>query len=501
MAGKGGGKNTPDELQSEAEDALGQAIADLDAVEAGSLADLINSQLDAAISTRATPSDIDAASAAEVDAEIEEVLSRSITDFSSVGAGSIAALVNSQLDAAVSTRSTHGDPDPNGYIDAPISEAGETATATNTQAELRDPVEVALTDLDPTEGSIADLLNSTLDAAISTRSMHDDPDPNGYIDAPISEAGKTATNSQAELRGPVETALTNLSPSGGSIADLINSNLDAAVSTRSNHADPDPNGYIDQPISNAGKTATDKNSTGELRDPVETALTNLSPSSGSIADLINSNLDVAVSTRSSHADPDPNNHIDTDISSRSSHNDPDPNGYIDAPISNAGKTATDKNSTAELRDPVETDFSNLSAATQSVAGVLDTIVDNNDVTNLEASGGGGTDWSSKTPKSAFASNQSAGGGSTATLISVSGSGYVTEAYLAINDTVINFKLILDGSTVVSEASGEGDPAYDTGRAGATARSLYRFNSSFEVRAQNTSGVGKDVSGGAFYVLD
>lgn len=56
----------------------------------------------------------------------------------------------------------------------------------------------------------------------------------------------------------------------------------------------------------------------------------------SVAQLAETNLDAAVSSRSSHADPDPNGRLDANVSSRSSHGDPDPNGYIDAPISNVG---------------------------------------------------------------------------------------------------------------------------------------------------------------------
>jgi|GEM_PF-6481324 len=64
----------------------------------------------------------------------------------------------------------------------------------NSDPEIRDNVEdrlaEAITNLDGVDNqSVAGLLDQYLDAAISSRSSHDDPDPNGYIDAPISEAG------------------------------------------------------------------------------------------------------------------------------------------------------------------------------------------------------------------------------------------------------------------------------------------------------------------------
>lgn len=55
---------------------------------------------------------------------------------------------------------------------------------------------------------------------------------------------------------------------------------------------------------------------GEVEDGLEKDIANLSPASGSVADLLNSNLDTTVSSRSSHGDPDPNGHIDAAISSR-----------------------------------------------------------------------------------------------------------------------------------------------------------------------------------------
>jgi len=60
------------------------------------------------------------------------------------------------------------------------------------------------------------------------------------------------------------------------------------------------------------------------------SLDNVDPES--VAGLLDDRLDAAVSSRSSHDDPDPNDQIganlDAAVSSRSSHDDPDPNGRI-----------------------------------------------------------------------------------------------------------------------------------------------------------------------------
>lgn len=60
---------------------------------------------------------------------------------------------------------------------------------------------------------------------------------------------------------------------------------------------------------------------------------------GSVGKLLKDNVDAAVSSRSSHDDPDPSGHIDAAISSRSSHGDPDPSGYIDAAVSSRSSHA------------------------------------------------------------------------------------------------------------------------------------------------------------------
>jgi hypothetical protein len=121
------------------------------------------------------------------------------------------------LDAAISSRSSHGDPDPNNYIDA----------------------------------------------AISSRSSHNDPDPNGYIDAAISSVGgggggdATAAN-QTTIIGYVDALEARLTAARAGYLDNL-TNLDAAISSRSSHGDPDPNGYIDAAISSvsSGSVLTD----------------------------------------------------------------------------------------------------------------------------------------------------------------------------------------------------------------------------------------------------
>lgn len=58
------------------------------------------------------------------------------------------------------------------------------------------------------------------------------------LDAPVSGAGATQSD--------IETGIDN---------STTGSRVDTAVSSRSSHTDPDPSGFIDEPISNAGKGA------------------------------------------------------------------------------------------------------------------------------------------------------------------------------------------------------------------------------------------------------
>lgn len=70
---------------------------------------------------------------------------------------------------------------------------------------------------------------------------------------------------------PVGKVYADLGSGGQWTTDL----LDAQISSRSSHDDPDPNGYIDQAISNAGKTATatDKNTQSEIQSGVDSSTT------------------------------------------------------------------------------------------------------------------------------------------------------------------------------------------------------------------------------------
>lgn len=60
----------------------------------------------------------------EIKANSEAALAEAIGNLDAVDGQSVAGLLNQYLDVAISSRSSHGDPDPNGYIDAPISGAG-----------------------------------------------------------------------------------------------------------------------------------------------------------------------------------------------------------------------------------------------------------------------------------------------------------------------------------------------------------------------------------------
>jgi len=144
--------------------------------------------------------------------------------------------------------STHGDPDPSGYLDAAVSSRSSHAAAdiwsvgTRTLTsfgtlvqDIWDKATSALT----TVGSIGKLLADYVDAAISSRSSHDDPDPSGYIDAAISgrsshsaadvTGGTTVAQAETNIRGADSDTLKTLSDEIAALNDLSAAEVNAEV--------------------------------------------------------------------------------------------------------------------------------------------------------------------------------------------------------------------------------------------------------------------------------
>jgi len=168
----------------------------------------------------------------EIKANSEAALAEAIGNLDAVDGQSVAGLLNAYLDAKISSRSSHSW-DPNGTIgtnlDAKVSNAGASQSDINSGAQSALAEDIA-TDT-AAAGSVAKILSRI--------------EGNNDLTSLDSTGG---TNSQSELRDPVETAIDNLSPSAGSIAAMLNANLDAAISSRSSHS-WDPNGHIDANVS------------------------------------------------------------------------------------------------------------------------------------------------------------------------------------------------------------------------------------------------------------
>lgn len=143
---------------------------------------------------------------------------------------------------------------------------------------------------------------------------------------------------------------------------------------------------------------------------------------------------------------------------------------------------------AEAEDALEKDISNLSPASNSVAGVLDGGL----------AGGGGIDWSTKSPN--FAAGSISSGN---TLMNISGSGYLIGITANIQNNLQSFLDI----NVVIDGGGSGGvnftgfaASFNTGSSnntGLSASLFHRFDNSLKINNNDSS----NISMGAIYVLD
>lgn len=154
---------------------------------------------------------------------------------------------------------------------------------------------------------------------------------------------------------------------------------------------------------------------------------------------------------------------------------------LDAPVSNAGATQSDIETGAE--GALEEDIANLSPASNSVAANLD-------------GGVAAVDWSSKTPK--VAEGKSAISGTN--LVSVSGSGYITNISWSLIVPGDSYVITVDGTTLANFQPFN-NTAIETSSNNTVLYSgiNFRFNSSFDL--STGSSVSSDVGVVVSYVLD
>jgi hypothetical protein len=209
---------------------------------------------------------------------------------------SILAIVTAALDATISSR-------------APASTALSTAQWTNTRAALLDYLDAAVSSRAPSATALSTAqwtnaraaLLDLLDAAISSRLAAGDytaPD-NADIASILSIVG-TALDATISSRAPASTALSTVQWTNARAAflDLLNSYLDAAISSRladSDYTAPD-NADITSILAIVS-VALDV--TLSSRAPASTALstTQWTNARAAFLDLLNSFLDAAVSSR------------------------------------------------------------------------------------------------------------------------------------------------------------------------------------------------------------
>jgi len=123
----------------------------------------------------------------------------------------------------------------------------------------------------------------------------------------------------------------------------------------------------------------------------------------------------------------------------------------------------------------------------------------------------GVDWSSKTPKSSTSSDVSVGDFETATLVSVSGAGYVTRAVVrgSKDSQFFTGNLVIDGTRLVTKnmnadvnrGVGERSTGSQTTDTMVTYEGIIRFDSSFRIELESTDRNAIVGAGEVEYVLD
>lgn len=134
----------------------------------------------------------------------------------------------SNLDATVSSRSSHSANDVTGGTTVATAESNIRGADSDTLKTLSDAQDVAQADLDNPAQYKADVSN--LDAAVSSRSSHSAAD--------VWTSGTRTLTSFGTLVADIWNRLTSALTTVGSVGKLVADNLDATVSSRSSHSAP-----------------------------------------------------------------------------------------------------------------------------------------------------------------------------------------------------------------------------------------------------------------------
>jgi len=226
------------------------------------------------------------------------------------------------LDAAVSSRSSHSAADVWTVTTRTLTSFGTLVS------DIWDHLLTAIT----TAGSIGKLIKDNLDAKISSRSSHDDPDPNGYIDAAISSRSSHSASDVWSVTERTLTSAANITSDGNTIDQNKIANLDAAVSSRSSHSAEDVWSVTSRSLTDKSgfSLASDQSSVtigsvnalgtqakadvnAEVDNALNTAIPS-SPTAGSINERIKTLDDNYTASRAGKLD-----NLDATVSSRSSH--------------------------------------------------------------------------------------------------------------------------------------------------------------------------------------
>lgn len=152
----------------------------------------------------------------------------------------------------------------------------------------------------------------------------------------------------------------------------------------------------------------------------------------------------------------------------------------------AGTSIADIEQGAE--DALEEDISNMSPASNSVAGNLD-------------GGVAAVDWTSKTPKSDGGILVNAGPNED--IISVNGSGYLIGCQIKGDNGIDEFRIDIDGVTIDSGTMRDrGAPIVNSFNTIYFSLSLFhRFNTGFAIGTGSNTGGNENISATISYVLD
>jgi len=171
-------------------------------------------------------------------------------------------------------------------------------------------------------------------------------------------------------------------------------------------------------------------------------------------------------------------------------------------INQPGRVASSKNTAAEILDALTTD------QTEFAGGNIDASVSSR---ARPADTGEGIDWTTRTPKGAVSYDNLVLGNSQQTLLSISGSGFVTgvTVYTGANSPVLDAILDIDGTRVdtrtmaqfIRDGNGERFQGGSESDHLIDFHTLHRFDGSVTITADNNSTNDIQMGAEVDYVLD